>query len=94
LGLHLFSLTVVKKYPTVELEPCYKLQFFFTKEAYQLVVVACPVNNYSPMSISGFSESGFVSPENILHPAIFFPARMLASYLPLHNSTARAGNCS
>jgi hypothetical protein len=39
-------------------------------------------------AFSGFSESGFVSPENIFHQAIFFPARMLASYLPLHNSTA------
>jgi len=46
------------------------------------------------MSISGFSESGFVSPENIFHPAIFFFARMLTSYLPLHNSTARAGKFS
>jgi hypothetical protein len=36
-------------------------------------------NNYSPMSISGFSESGFVSPENIFHPAFLFPAGMLAS---------------
>jgi len=36
----------------------------------------------------------FESPENIFHPAIFFPAGMMASYLPLHNSTARAGKFS